>query len=126
LLPQPPADSPEQWLTREIGDLLEAGTVGLYELIWLLNGSEFDLADSAKKSIAYAVTNDIVNSGRAKLYELRWPANEVLDGPVDLATMITGSDAWPSVASERFLALVPQEPKADKTVKQTRVRPGGG
>lgn len=101
------SESPEQWLTREVGDLLDAGSVGLYELIWLLNGSNFQLDDANKKTIAYTVVDNIVKSDRAELYELVWPSGKVVNGPVDLATRITSADAWPSEAAERYLALVP-------------------
>jgi hypothetical protein len=42
-------ESPEQWLTREVSDLLDAGSVGLYELVWFLNGSDFQLTDTDKE-----------------------------------------------------------------------------
>jgi hypothetical protein len=102
------SESPEQWLTREVGDLLEAGSVGLYELLWLLNGSNFQLVDANKKAIAYKVTNSIVSSRQAQLYELAWPSGEVMNGPADLATQITSPASWPEEASERYLALVRQ------------------
>ena len=99
--------SPEQWLRQEVDDLLEVGSVGLYELVWLLNGAEFTLTDSGKKSIANRVANSIISDGQAKVYELAWPTNDVINGPVNLASRITISDAWPSEPSERYLALVP-------------------
>lgn len=97
---------PEQWLTCEVGDLLGAGSVGLYELLWLLNGSDFPLADADKKAIAYAVTNSIVSSRQAQLYELSWPSGEIVDGPVELASRIASADTWPTEAAERYLALI--------------------
>lgn len=101
------SEPPEQWLTREVSDLLEAGSVGLYELVWLLNGSDFQLGDADKRAVAHTVTNSIVRSHQAQLYELAWPSGEVLNGPVDLTTRITSVDAWPAEVSERYLALVP-------------------
>lgn len=101
------SESVERWLTREVSDLLRAGSVGLYELIWLLNESDFQLVDTDKKTIAYKVANSIVSSRQAQLFELAWPSGEVLNEPADLATRITSVDAWPLEASERYLALVP-------------------
>src|SRR5438045_4123150 len=95
-------ESPEQWLTREVTDLLDAGSVGLYELLWLLNGADFLLVDAEKKAIAYKVAKGIVGSGRANLYELAWPSGEIANGPVDLAAWITNADAWPMEASEQY------------------------
>lgn len=100
-------ESSEQWLTREVIDLLDGGSVGLYELVWLLNGSGLQLVDADKRAIAYTVTNSIIRSHQAQLYELAWPSGKALNGPVDLTTRITSVDAWPSGASERYLALVP-------------------
>jgi hypothetical protein len=101
------SESPEQWLTREVADLLDAGSVGLYELLWLLNGADFQLVDAEKKAIAYKVAKGIVGSGRANLYELAWPSGEIVSGPADLATRIANADAWPTEASEQYLALLP-------------------
>jgi hypothetical protein len=101
-------ESPEQWLTREVIDLLGAGSVGLYELVWLLNGSDFQLDDIDKKAVAYTVANSIVSSRQAQVYELAWPDGKVLNGPVDLATRIASSAAWPAEAAARYLALKQQ------------------
>lgn len=102
-----PSESPEQWLAREVGDLLDAGSVPLHELVWLLNGSDFTLNDADKKAIAFTVASNIVESGRARIHELAWPSGELLGGPVDLSARTMNADAWPSEASERYLALVP-------------------
>lgn len=98
-------ESPEQWLAGEVTDLLDAGSVGLYELIWLLNGSDFQLVTAEKKEIAYAVAKSILSSGKAQLYELVWPSGKALDGPVDLAVKVSSADVWPVEASDRYLAL---------------------
>ena len=98
-------ESPEQWLAREVGELLDAGSVGLYELVWLLNGSKFELNEAEKRAIAYAVARRIVDAGEAQVFELSWPGGEVVGGPVELATRISSSEAWPVEAAERYLAL---------------------
>src|SRR5690242_1246315 len=89
-----------------VGDLLDAGSVGLHEFVWLLNGSDFPLADEDKKGIAYMVANSIVSSRQARLYELSWPSDEILDGPVELTSRIASADIWPTAAVEQYLALI--------------------
>lgn len=92
---------------REVGELLEVDSVGLYELMWRLNGSDFELVEAKKKAIAYTVATAITNAGQAQVYELAWTSGTILDGPLDLTTRIGSADAWPSEASEQYLALVP-------------------
>src|SRR5262245_26521748 len=100
------SESAEQWLAREVGELLDAGSVGLYELLWLLNGSDFELGDADKRAISYSVAASVVGAGRARLFELAWPSGEVLEGPFDLRMQVGGPDGWPVEAGEKYLALV--------------------
>jgi hypothetical protein len=68
------SELPEQWLRRIVTDLLDIGSVGLYEFIWLLNGSDFHLVDADNTAIACKVAKGIVGSRQALLNELAWPS----------------------------------------------------
>jgi len=100
-------EAPREWLTREVDDLLSVGSVGLYEFMQLLSGDEFDLSESDRKAVAIEVTREIIHSGRAKLYEVKWPKDEVLAGPFEAEFIDTLSATFPSAPTEHYLALLP-------------------
>lgn len=100
-------DAPREWLTREVGELLSVGSVGLYEFMQLLSGDEFDLGEADRKSVAGDVVREIIDSGRAKLYEVKWPEDEVLSGPFGVEFIDTLSVTFASEPAERYLALLP-------------------
>lgn len=97
--------APKAWLTQEISDLLEVGSVGLYELTWLLNGSEFNLNEVDTAAVAREVASHLMNAGHAKLFELKWPDNTVIRGPLDISEVTSPHSSWPSDPAEEYLAL---------------------
>jgi hypothetical protein len=99
--------TPREWLTREVDDLLRVGSVGLYEFMQLLSGDEFTLSESDRINVAIEVAREIIRSGRAKLYEIKWPKDEVLTGPFEAEFVDTLSSTFPSAPTECYLALVP-------------------
>lgn len=96
------------WLAREIDELFAAGPVGLYELIWFLNGPEYDLPLPRKLEIARTVAREIIRSGRAMLYQTRWPTDAVTGGPFG-EDVLENPDSFPAEPDELFLALIPHE-----------------
>ncbi|WP_253784673.1 hypothetical protein [Nocardia amikacinitolerans] len=70
------------WLMQEAVDHLAEDYVGVYELLWLLRGSDFDLDDTAAKQLARQTADQLVSTGAASIGRLRWPSNEVVHGEV--------------------------------------------
>jgi hypothetical protein len=96
----------ESWLTREAQDLLDQGTVGLYEFIWGLRGTSFGLPDYEARRIAAGVAERLVASGKAQLYGVSWPAMEVQEGPLPISVLEDPS-SWSEGDSGPLVALVP-------------------
>jgi hypothetical protein len=102
-------ETAEQWLEREVDEVLAEFSVGLYELIWILNSqdSPFSLNDEDKKATATAVASKILDEGRAKLYRLRWAAQETVEGPLD-RDVLDEDATWAVEPAEIYVALVPE------------------
>ncbi|HEY1972550.1 MAG TPA: hypothetical protein VGH89_31675 [Pseudonocardia sp.] len=100
-------EASRKWLAQEVEELLGVGSVGLYEFMQLLNGDEFDLSEADRKAVAVAVLRQIIESGRAKLYEIKWPKDEVLSGPFGVEFIDTLSETFPVAPAECYLALLP-------------------
>jgi hypothetical protein len=105
-LPLSGFEEPIAWLAQEIDELFDAGRVGLYEFIWDLNGPEYTLTLPEKRAIAKAVALDIMRSGRAVLYEMRWQTQEMTAGPFG-EELLDDPDSFPEMPDDLFLALVP-------------------
>jgi hypothetical protein len=71
-----------EWLTQEIQDLLAMGTVGLYEFIWGLNGTSYGLSQAESFDLSRLVAQEVVQSGQARLFAVRWPDLETVEGPM--------------------------------------------
>ncbi|MGV9676521.1 hypothetical protein ACWDSJ_14685 [Nocardia sp. NPDC003482] len=69
----------DEWLLQEATDHLAMDAVGVYELLWLVRGSNFDLDDDLAKALARRTVRRLLSQGNAKLLYLRWPTNEVVD-----------------------------------------------
>jgi hypothetical protein len=97
---------PVAWLSNEIVEIFAAGTVGLYELMWYLNGDDFVLTESEKRHVATAVAYEFVRSGYATLNLLKWPTDGVIAGPLEITSVVDATN-FPSECDEHYLALVP-------------------
>ncbi|MEV0034217.1 hypothetical protein [Nocardia sp. NPDC050793] len=71
-----------RWLMHEAVDHLAEDYVGIYELLWLLRGSDFELDDTAAKQLARQTADQLVSIGAASIIRLRWPSNEVVPGEI--------------------------------------------
>lgn len=71
-----------RWLMQEAIDHLAEDYVGIYELLWLLRGSAFDLDDTAAKQLARQTADQLVSTGAASIVRLRWPSNEIVPGEI--------------------------------------------
>jgi hypothetical protein len=64
---------PSKWLRAEVLDLLDVGTVGAFELIWLLRGQYPELGAQARIELAQAVLDQLRSEGTVRLVRLFWP-----------------------------------------------------
>jgi hypothetical protein len=99
---------PEAWLTQEAQDLLDQGTVGLYEFIWGLRGASFDLPDAAALELSQHVATRLVQSGQAGIFAVSWPGLDVLEGPLPITTL-DDPKSWSEGESGPLIALVPRD-----------------
>lgn len=76
-------ESAVDWLEQDTEDSLDAGRVGLYELVWALNSSEFRLDAEEKIRIATLVAERFLRRGTTSLYEVTWPDSKIVRGPLD-------------------------------------------
>lgn len=97
------------WLREELDEaLVSMGYVGLYEAIWSLNASSFDLDERQKRELARSVVAELIADPAAGLglYLLTWPGANITAGPLPASTLDDGS-AWE--AGDLFVALVQPE-----------------
>jgi hypothetical protein len=80
------------WLVREIEDLLDAASVGLYELIWAINSRAPELASEERSGIAEKALRQLLQSSEIGLVLLKWPNNEVSSSK--LRVDLIGQSAW--------------------------------
>ncbi|WP_157121166.1 hypothetical protein [Nocardia miyunensis] len=64
-------------LLQEAIDHLEMDDVGIYEILWLARGSEFNLDDVTAKELTRTVVNQLLSDGTARLIILKWPTHEI-------------------------------------------------
>ena len=91
------------WLVREVVDLLDAGSVGLYEFVWLLRGEYPSLSAADAQACAREALTTLLARQSARLVWLVWPDEDLVAGPgVDTSA----AEAW-SEPNERgpYLAL---------------------
>ncbi len=94
-----------EWLWQEALDHLEADTLGVYELLWLLRGSDYQLPDEQARALAQSTASILVAEGKAKIVRLRWPTNEEVDDAVDISALQEEAAFEPN-DSGVYLALV--------------------
>lgn len=99
--------SAEAWLAQEAADLLEQGTVGLYEFIWGLRGTSYALSDDEAMRLSKEVAGRLVRSGEAEIFAVSWPGMDIVEGPLPITTLDDPS-AWSEGESGPLMALVPK------------------
>ena len=92
------------WLADEARDHLVEGTVGLYEFLWWLDCSRFELEAALVRDLARQLAARLVRDGTARLYRIAWPTYQVVAGPLP-ASVLDQDDAWHG--GREFVALVP-------------------
>ena len=70
------------WLVREVKDLLDVSTVGLYDFIWLLRPEQPEITLDEGRTIAELALRRLLSSRMGKLTLLTWP-NHDSEGDVD-------------------------------------------
>lgn len=85
------ADNPETRLAGEIEDLLDAGSVGLYEFIWQARSSLPTASDEERRQYARTALGDLLARDNIRLILLAWPKAEVVgEASIDHLP----ADAW--------------------------------
>lgn len=96
----------QAWLAQEVNDLLDVGSVGLYELLELLRSGEFQsISDDEARAISREVAAGLVMQGKASICLLRWPKDDVIDGPLPV-DVLRESGAWQQLPSKLYFALI--------------------
>ncbi len=106
-----------EWLSREVSDHLAMGPMGLYELLWLLNGSSHVLTEGEAIELSVHVVKKIVADGAADLYVIRWPGGQVVDGPLPPSRITTDAALWGEGPEKTFLALIVSEVADDSSTE---------
>ncbi|MEU0876424.1 hypothetical protein [Nocardia brasiliensis] len=100
-----------EWLMTEAHEHLATDYLGVYQLLWLLRGSDFDLSDDDAIDISRKIAGELIASGQAKLVLLRWPTDELLSERCDEHELNDDSafDIENS-SGDNYLALAPTTP----------------
>lgn len=99
----------QEWLAQEVGDLLDVGSVGLYEFSELFRSGMFSaISDDQKLAISKEVAASFVAAGRASICQLKWPKDEVVAGPFPLH-VLDDTDVWGHSGDGLYLALIPRD-----------------
>ncbi|MBS2965634.1 hypothetical protein KGA66_21465 [Actinocrinis puniceicyclus] len=94
-----------EWLWQEALDHLEADSLGVYELLWLLRGSDYQLPEQQARALAQSTASLLLAEGKARIVRLRWPTNEEVDDTVD-ASVLLEQTAFEPDEEGVYLALV--------------------
>jgi hypothetical protein len=79
------------WLAQEVRDLLDVSSVGLYELIWMLNTPDQKLSEDERKAVARGALERLLSEPGVRLTRMRWPGWEEL-GALTLGEL--PADPW--------------------------------
>jgi hypothetical protein len=63
---------PVQMLIQEVDDLLDAGEVGLYEFLWILNGEKVAGSEDDHRHLARQALDHLLEEKRGRLISLVW------------------------------------------------------
>jgi hypothetical protein len=96
----------ESWLAQDMRDDLDEGPVGLYEFIWTLNGSPYELAPHDAIDLSRRIARRFVDEGLAHIYAVTWPHYEAVEGPLGVE-VLDDPEAWSVRESTPFIALIP-------------------
>ncbi len=61
------------WLVREVHDLLDVSSVGLYEFMWMLNTPDQELSSEERKALARRALERLLAEPGVELTRMRWP-----------------------------------------------------
>lgn len=95
-----------QWLREELDEaLVSMGYVGLYEAVWSLNASSFELDETQKRALARSVVEELLGDPTSglRLCLLTWPGADVVSASLPLSALDDES-SWE--VGDRFVALV--------------------
>lgn len=84
-------ESAYDWLLREALEHLESDPVGVYEILWIAQGSDFGMESASAKNLTREVAKNIVASGKAEFIFLQWPKNNAVPG--DRSSIDLSSDS---------------------------------
>jgi hypothetical protein len=94
---------PVAWLAREVTDLLDAGSVGLYEFIWLLRDTFPTMTEGELRAHAAEALELLQQGGAGRLVWLRWPAEDVVESA---PLVVPSASAWGDPSDGKpYLAL---------------------
>lgn len=88
--------------------MLDIGSVGLYELIDLLQHSEFALGAEEMVDVAWSVASEVIARDRAQIRLLRWPKDAIIDGPLS-SSVLREVAAWNPFPTHLYFALIPSQ-----------------
>jgi hypothetical protein len=98
------------WLIQEISDLLDAGSVGLYEFVDELNDPERELSSDERKDVARQALDRLIEHGDVEIQRRRWAGAEN-EGTVSARDLPT--DPWaPPDEQGRYLAITRRAARA--------------
>jgi hypothetical protein len=93
------------WLGNEVREYFaDFGPLGLYELVWMLNGSSFKPPPEEARALSQEVAADLLREGTAELHVLSWPDQKVVPESLPRSTL-DDEASWQE--GHRFVALVP-------------------
>jgi hypothetical protein len=93
------------WLWQEALEHLQADSLGVYELLWLLRGSDYHLSEQQAQALAQSTASLLIAEGKARIVRLRWPTNEEIDDTIDPSALLEQTAFEPS-EDGGYLALV--------------------
>ncbi|MBS2964801.1 hypothetical protein KGA66_17215 [Actinocrinis puniceicyclus] len=64
--------SAAEWLWQEALDHLKADILGVYELLWLLRGSDYQLPEQQAKALVQSTASLLLAEGKARIVRLQW------------------------------------------------------
>jgi len=98
--------NPTSWLAREVTDLLTAGSVGLYEFLWILRGTRADLSDDEIHGVASSALDLLLQNGLGRLVWLTWASDDEVENV--LLRPLVAADWNDPEQDKPYLAIKPK------------------